>query len=67
MNPDFLLNLVAGIGAAAGVYAAIKADLTRAIVIAERAAQVADSAQDRISNHIDVHHTNHGGKHHEQA
>lgn len=41
----------------AAVYAAIKSDLTRAIVLAEQAAEAAKGAHQRIDNYI-------GGNHH---
>lgn len=57
MSPEFLLQILMAVAAGAGVYAAIRADLTRAIVLAERAAEVADSAHERITHHVEVHHT----------
>lgn len=56
MTPEFLLNLLAIIAAAAGSYAAIKADLTRAIVTAEQAIKDADKAHNRIDDHINEAH-----------
>lgn len=56
MTPEFLLNLLAIIAAAAGSYAAIKSDLTRAIVTAEQAAKDADKAHERLDDHIESHH-----------
>jgi len=56
MTPDFLLNLLAVVAGAAGVYAAIKADLTKAIITAERAEKDAGEAHQRINLHIENHH-----------
>ncbi len=57
MGAEFFLHLMMAFGAAAGVYAAIKADLTRAIVIAEQASKSAECAHTRLSEHVDHHHT----------
>lgn len=56
MNPDFVLNLIAIAAAAAGVYAAIRADLTRAIITAELAHKAAGEAHGRLDTHIQQHH-----------
>jgi hypothetical protein len=56
MSPDFWLQLIVGVAAAAGVYAAIKADLTRAILTAERAQMDATDAHKRLNSHIENHH-----------
>jgi broad specificity phosphatase PhoE len=56
VTPEFLLNLAAIAAGAAGVYAAIRADLTRAIVTAEMAAKAADQAHGRLDSHIETHH-----------
>lgn len=57
MTPDFLLQLASLVVAGIGMYSAIKSDLTRAILLSERAAKLADRAQERISAHIELHHT----------
>ncbi len=56
MSPDFILQVIIGVGAGAGVYAAIKADLTRAILTAERAQLDATDAHKRLNSHIENHH-----------
>jgi hypothetical protein len=56
MSADFLLNLVAIAAGAAGVYAAIRADLTRAIITAEHAHKAAGEAHGRLDLHIQQHH-----------
>lgn len=56
MSPDFILHLVVAIASGAGVYAAIKADLTRAIVTAEHAKESAGQAHGRLDDHIQQHH-----------
>lgn len=56
MSVEFVLQLIIGLGAGAGVYAAIKADLTRAIITAERAEKDAGEAHQRINLHIENHH-----------
>lgn len=43
-----MLQIVIAIGAGFGVYAAIRADLARAIALAEQAHNAADKAHDRI-------------------
>jgi hypothetical protein len=48
MTPELLLQLVAVAGAGVGVYAAIRSDLVRALVVAEQAAKSADEAHGRI-------------------
>lgn len=55
MSPEFLLQLAMVIAAGAGVYAAIRADLTRAIVLAERAGEEAGQAHKRLDRHIENH------------
>ncbi len=62
MNSSFWLDLLVPMGAAAGVYAAIKSDLTRAIVTAEMAMKGASSAHRRIDDIIG----NHERRNHEQ-
>jgi hypothetical protein len=64
VTPEFLIQLLVVFAGAAGVYAAIKADLTRAIVMAELAIKEAGGAHDRLSSHLEKHHDarvcNHG-------
>lgn len=55
MTPDFILQILLAICAGAGVYAAIKSDLTRAIITAERAEKDAGEAHQRLNLHIDNH------------
>lgn len=55
MTPDFILQVVVALAAAAGVYAAIRSDLTRAILTAERAQLDATDAHKRINTHIEGH------------
>lgn len=55
MSADFVLQLILAVCAGAGVYAAIKADLTRAILTAEHAQKEAERAQSRVTDHIDNH------------
>lgn len=55
MTPEFLLQLVTIVAAAAGVYAAIRSDLTRAIVLAEQASDEAGEAHKRLDRHIENH------------
>jgi protein-L-isoaspartate O-methyltransferase len=59
MNAELLAQvgaaIVAAIAAGAGVYAAIKADLTRAIVTADQAHQAAEKAHGRLDVHIEHH------------
>lgn len=50
MNPEFLLQIVVGIGSAAGVYAAIRADLARAVLLAQHAHDSATLAHRRIDD-----------------
>jgi len=57
MSMDFVLQLLIGFGGAAGVYAAIKADLAKAIITAERAEKDAGEAYTRLNSHIDLHHS----------
>lgn len=47
-TPDFLLQLIVAGGSAFGVYAAIRADLARAIAMAENAQDAASKAHSRI-------------------
>lgn len=55
MGPEFLLQLLAAVAAAAGVYAAIKSDLTKAIIKAEAAIVASDKAHTRIDTHLTNH------------
>lgn len=55
MSPEFLLQLFAAIAAAVGGYAAIRSDLTRAIVLAERASEDAGEVRTRLDRHIENH------------
>lgn len=56
MSPEFLLQLVTAVAAAAGVYAAIRSDLSRAIVTAEHAREAAKAAHGRLDVHIQQQH-----------
>ena len=60
MNPEFWLQLavsvMGAVAAGAGVYAAIRSDLTRSIVTAEQAAAAATKAHDRLDVHVQNHH-----------
>ena len=60
MTPELFLQLLLAIAAGAGVYAAIKADLTRAIITAERAEKDAESAHKRMDIHIETQHDRRG-------
>ncbi len=51
--PEWLVSVIGMAFAAGGVYAAIRADLTRAIVIAENAMRAATEANARIDQHLD--------------
>jgi hypothetical protein len=50
--PEWALQVLGMAAGAAGVYAAIRADLTRALIIAEHAAAAATEAHRRIDQHI---------------
>lgn len=50
MSTEFLLQLALAGGTAAGIYAAIRADLARAIALAEQAIATASRAHDRIDS-----------------
>lgn len=56
LSPDFVLQLLVAIAAAAGVYAAIRADLTKAIITAEHARESATNAHIRLNEHITLKH-----------
>ncbi|MDO9011407.1 MAG: hypothetical protein Q7U78_06305 [Gallionella sp.] len=56
MSAELILQLFGLIGGAVAVYVAIRSDLTRAIVIAEQAAETAKEAHKRIDGFIRVHH-----------
>lgn len=59
MNVELLLQLAGYFVGGAAVYAAVRSDLTRAIVTAEQAAQVAEKAHERIDS-IFAKGVNHG-------
>lgn len=50
MGPELLIVIVGQVATAAGVYAAIRADLARAIERATHAQAAADKAHQRIDN-----------------
>lgn len=60
MSPDFVLQLIiavfAAVTAGAGVYAAIKSDLTKAIITAENARDESKDTTKRLNNHLEFHH-----------
>lgn len=56
MTPEFLLQLLATLAVAGGVYAAIRADLREALVKAGLAIKSADQAHSRLDQHIEIHH-----------
>ncbi|MDO9011351.1 MAG: hypothetical protein Q7U78_06025 [Gallionella sp.] len=56
MSAELILQLFGLVGGAGAVYAAIRSDLTRAIVLAEQAAETAKGAHKRIDNFIGAHH-----------
>lgn len=49
---QLVISALVGIGAGVGVYAAIKSDLTRAIITAEAARDTAQGAHRRIDDFI---------------
>lgn len=55
MTSELLLQLALVCASGAGVYAAIKSDLTRSITKAEQACKDADKAHERIDAHIENH------------
>lgn len=55
MNTDIIIQLAMAVGAGAGVYAAIKSDLTRAIIKAEQALLDSSKAHERLDVHIENH------------
>lgn len=55
MNTDIIIQLAMVVGAGAGVYAAIKSDLTRAIIKAEQALLDSSKAHERLDVHIENH------------
>lgn len=64
MSPDFILQVLLAVGAGCAVYAGIKSDLTRSIMLAEQAQrEAADAMKDsksahvRISTHVERFHT----------
>lgn len=56
MTPDFWLHLAMAVGAALGVYGAVRADLARALVEAEHASKAAAHAHARMDRHIETAH-----------
>lgn len=50
VEPTWILNTIAILGSCATVYAAIRADLARAVAKAEEAAASAGKAHDRIDH-----------------
>lgn len=58
MSENVVMQLLLTIATAGGVYAGIKADLTRAIMLAEQAEHAAKAAHDRLDKHIEG--KNHG-------
>lgn len=48
MTADLIIQLIGFGGVAAGLYAAIRSDLVRALITAEQAAKSADEAHGRI-------------------
>lgn len=48
MSPEFLLAVLTQLATAAGVYAALRADLARAVVTAQHARESAEVAHRRI-------------------
>lgn len=56
MTPEIILQVIGYFVGGAAVYAAIKSDLTRAIVLAEQAGEAAKSAHGRIDLIIDRQH-----------
>lgn len=57
MSQDVLIQIAGLLGAGVGVYAAIRADLVRAMVTAEQAVKDASEAHKRIDWHVENHHT----------
>lgn len=60
MSQDIVMQLLLTVATAGGVYAGVKADLTRAIMLAEQAAQAAKAAHDRLDKHME--NRTHGGQ-----
>jgi hypothetical protein len=60
MSLEIVINVIiavmASVAGGAGIYAAVRSDLTRAIVTAERAEHDAREAHIRINTHIEGHH-----------
>lgn len=52
---ELALQLLVAFGGAAGVYAAIKADLVHARVVAEKAYSKAERLSVRMDDHMDMH------------
>ena len=59
MSQDIVMQLLLTVATAGGVYAGVKADLTRAIMLAEQAQKAAESAHKRIDY---LHGTGHVGQ-----
>lgn len=57
MTPEFILQLLVALGAPVAVYGAVRADLARAIAIAEQADKSADQAHKRIDDLFNNHRT----------
>ena len=55
MTLEFLLQIVLAVCAGAGVYAAIRGDLARAVTKAEQALLDSSKAHDRLDSHIENH------------
>lgn len=55
MTEELLFQLIGYFVGGAAVYAAIKADLTRAVLLAEQAAMNAEKAHGKIDLHINDH------------
>lgn len=56
MSPEFWLQLAGTAGACCVVYAGIKADLVRAILLAEMAMRDTAKAHERITEHCERYH-----------
>lgn len=57
MSSEFVLQLLLIVATGGGVYAAIRADLALALHHAKEAVDSAQKAHERLSSHIEVHHT----------
>jgi ribosomal protein S9 len=56
MSGDLIIQALMAFAGAAGAYAAIKADLTRAIITAEMSLKQSGQAHDRLTEHVERHH-----------